>query len=559
MKKLLAMVLALCMVLSMTACGSSNSTNASPQSTESVKEALENQQSQQGLEDVNNVNNSVVRDQITIGWVATTSLTPWGTKNNTPGNYEVYEMLYECDAKGNIFPLLADASYEGSFMPGCDHEPDSGVYTVKIYDYIKDHKGNAITASDVAYSYMYQYENEETSGWGKLISVEAPDDTTVVFNFESELKNLGELENIFCRCFIVDEDAHKNSDSQLNAEMIGTGPYKFVSYVSGSTLTLEKNEDYWQKPELCRQEQQANVKTIVYQFITESAQNVIALKTGAVDFVHDLDSNSSLDFADGGEFADQYNVYTYSAKFVYYLTPNCSKDSICNDLNMRLAILNAVDQDGLITALGGTNVRAYAYVSDYYSDYDMVDWAGMDNYNTRTSVDSAKVQEYLKAANYNGEKLVLVCNNQNDMATVIAAQMAAQGINVEVQSLDTSSYRAAVSASSGWDLDLGRMAGDYNVTVWSHGFSFANTGDGDHASNWTYDKAWDDQLNLCCTAEGHTAENMQKWWQMAVDNAYTMGLFTMNTYDIIPEDMTYVALGDKLTPLPGACSFAAQN
>ena len=104
---------------------------------------------------------------------------------------------------------------------------------------------------------------------------------------------------------------------------------------------------------------------------------------------------------------------------------------------------------------------------------------------------------------------------------------------------------------------VGMMAGDYNVTVWQHGFSFANNGDGDHTSNFVYDKDWDDLLNLCCTEEGHTSANLQRWWQMAVDNAYTMGLYTGNNYVVMPEDMTYFCQGDKLTMLPGACTYAA--
>lgn len=558
MKKLIAILLALCMVLSLAACGGSGASNTPAEPTDSVKEQLENQENQDSLENIENADNTYIKDEITIAWKTATSLTPWGTSNDTPGNYEVYEMLYECDAKGQIYPLLADATYEGNFMPGCDHEAGSGVYTVKIYDYIKDHQGNAITAEDVAYSFMYQFENESTSGWGDLVSVEAADPTTVVFTFTEDQNGLGELNNILCRCFIVDEEAHNASSSGLVNEMCGTGPYKFDSYVSGSTLTLVRNADYWQtNEELRRQEQQANVEKIVYQFIDESAQRVVALKTNAVDFVHELDSNSSLDFADGGEFADQYNVYTYQAKFVNYLTPNCSPESLCSDVNLRLAILNAIDQDGLITALGGTNTRIYSYCSGYYSDYDMVDWAAMDNYNTRTSVDPEVVKGYLEAANYNGEKLVLITAGGADAAAIIAAQLAAHGINVEVQALDFSSARAAEGDPKAWDLNLGMMAGDYNVTVWLHGFSFQNTAEGDHSANFVYNKEWDDLLNLCCTGDGHTAENLQAWWQMTVDNAYTMGLYTGNIYDVIPEDMTYVALGDKLTPLPGACTFAA--
>lgn len=560
MKKFLALSLAACMIVGLVACGSQDNTPDDNSATQenTARETLENQENQAALEDASNADNTVTRDKITLAWATATSLTNWGTNNDTPGNYEVYEMLYECDRNGTMYPLLADGTYDGSFLPGCDHEEGSGVYTVKIYDYIYDHNGNHVTAEDVAFSFLYQLNNESTSGWGDMVNVEAADETTVVFTFSQEQNNLGAIENIFCRCFIVDQESFESDPSGLVNTMCGTGPYKFDSYVSGSTLTIVRNEDYWQKDELRRQEQQANVETIVYQFIDESAQRVVALQTGAVDFVHDLDSESALNnFADGKQYADQYNIYTYEAKFVNYINPNCNEASICSDINMRLAIFNSIDQDGLITALGGTGTRAYSYVSSYYPDFDFVDWAGLDNYNTRTSVDSELVKSYLEAAGYNGETVHLIIAGNSTPADVVAAQLQAQGINVDVQALDFSSSRDVEADPTAWDLEMGMMAGDYNVTVWQHGFDFANSPEGNRAANFSTDKEWNDLLGLCITGEGHTPENMAAWWQMAVDNAYTMGLYTGNTYDIVPEDTTYVCLGDKLTPLPGACTYAA--
>ncbi len=60
------------------------------------------------------------------------------------------------------------------------------------------------------------------------------------------------------------------------------------------------------------------------------------------------------------------------------------------------------------------------------------------------------------------------------------------------------------------------------------------------------------------TEEGHTAENMQKWWDHCAANAYGMGLYNGTMYDVVPADMTYVCQGDKQVPLPGACTYAAQ-
>lgn len=560
MKKLIALLLALAMVFALAACGGKTDDNsANSQNSSDVKDQLDNQEIQQSQQEGPKQDETYVRDEIVLSWDSATSLVPWGTRNNTPGNYEVYEMLYECDAKGEMYPLLADATYEGSYMPGMDHEAGTGVYTVKIYDYIKDHAGNAITASDVAYSFNYQFENESTSGWNDFQGAEATDDTTVVLTFAKEQSDVGQLLNVICRCFIVSEKAHTESDSKLANEMIGTGPYKMESYTSGSEVVLVKNDNYWQtNEELRHQESQANVEKIVYKFIDEASQRVIGLKTGDLDYGYNMSADDVADFMDGGEYADQYNVYSYAQKFVYALHPNCDSSNIMSDVNMRLAVFNAIDQDGLITALGGTNVRLNGYASSYYSDYDWVAYDSMDNYNTKTGVDSDAVKSYLEAAGYQGQTLRLyAASNLSDAATIVAAQLTAQGISCEATALDTNSYNAILADASSWDLVIQTMAGDFNVTVWSHGFAYANTATADHTMFFQTDDEWEAMLNTCLTEAGHTPENMTAWWNHAVENAYVMSLYTGNQFDIIPEDMTYYCLGDKLTPLPGASTYAA--
>jgi ABC-type transport system substrate-binding protein len=179
----------------------------------------------------------------------------------------------------------------------------------------------------------------------------------------------------------------------------------------------------------------------------------------------------------------------------------------------------------------------------------------MDNYNTRTAVDAAKVKEYLDAAGYKGEKLVLLTSDNPDPANVIAGMLTQQGINVEVKALDNASANALMAETEGWDLLFGRMAGDYNVTVWQHGFSYGNTPTGDRTMYHLVDDEWEEMLNTCLDQEGHTPENMKAWWEHCAKNAYAMGLYTGVTYDIMPEDMVFLTFGDKLTALTGASIY----
>lgn len=562
-KKWISVILATSMVLSLMACGSTGGAESGTTESEAAVSAEDETstaaaESSVSLTDKANIDNSVERDSITIGWQDATTLAPWGTNNDTPGNYEVYEMLYECTSTGERYGVLADES-KGSFNPGCDHEDGTGIYTVYIYDYIVDHAGNPVTASDVAFSYNYQFNNETTSGWDDFVEASAVDDYTVQFEFTKEQSNLGWFDNFFCRCFIVNEDSYNASPSKISTDMCGTGPYKFVTYTSGSNLVLEKNEDYWQKDELRHQEQQANVKKLTFQFVSENVQRVNGVATGSLDMVQDMAFESITDFVDGGQYADKANVQVYSQKFIFYLDSNCSEDSPMHDENLRKAVYYAIDQDGIVTALGGSFSRLYAYANDYYSDYDMVDWENVDTYNSKKSVDADTVKQYLDASDYNGEPLTLmVMSTYADAATIMAAQLAAYGINVELLQVDNATANATQADSTAWDMLFGMMAGDYNVQAWLHDFSYNNSATGDRTTTFIVDDEWNDLLNLCNTEEGHTAENMLAWWKMATEHAYTMGVFAGNNYNIVPEDCVYVCQGDKLRFLPGACCFKAQ-
>ena len=514
-------------------------------------------QNNSSVTDENVVNNGFVKDEITLAFTGATSLTPWGTTNATPGNFSVYECLFEVTAHGDVFAVLADES-RGEFG-GYDHEEGSGVYTVYIYDYIKDHKGRHVTADDVVFSYTHQFERETTSGWGDFVSAKAIDDTTIEFTFTEDQSNLGEFVNFFGRCFIVDEETWSESPTNLIAEMIGTGPYVMENYVSGSSLTLRANPDYWQTNEEFRhQAQRANVDKIVYQFIDEAATRIMSLKAGDIDISDDIASVNTVDFLDGGSYGDQFDVYTYMTKEIGSFWLNCSPESVCGDVNMRKAIYYAVDVDGLVALNGGTDVRGHTYGTSYYSDY-YEEWESMENYNTYAGQEGRAelVKSYLDAAGYDGTPLVFIYQaDQADVATIIINMLSNHGIKVTAHGTDHAGASSLEADPTGWDMEFGKWAGDYNAQAWLHAYDWANTADGDHTTNFIYDQEWQDLLMQVQTQDGHTYENLTRWLEIMYENAYGMNLYCQTKNIVYPNDVEYLYRNDKLHILPGACVYA---
>ncbi len=538
MKKLVTLLLALVMVLTLAACGGSGD----PQNSNVTADG---------------------KTRIAVAVDSASSLTPWGTANNTPGAYEVYEMLYECDSTGHMYALLADGNFDGGFeysgaiLPGIEHEAGSAVYDIHIHDCIYDHSNNHITADDVVFSYNWQKDNEAVSGWGEFVSVEKVSDYVVRFTFTQEQTTIGGLIDVFCRCYIVSQKSFEDSGDQLVNKMCGTGPYKFVSYSPNTELVIEAYPNYWQlKAGLTpRPEQQQNVDIIDMKMITESAQKVIGLRTGSIDAVYTIDANDAKTFKGKAE----HQIITYASNFVFNATFNCDPASVCADVNMRLAIANAIDLDNLVMMMGGNDTRLYAYACDYYSDYSYVDWAGMDNYNTKAGVDKDLVKSYLDKAGYNGETVMIITTTMGTAAEIIVGQLMACGINAEIKQLDMTTATTVSGNPTQWTINLGQMAGSFLPVVWAHGFETSNVDTGDsndvRTANFVRDPEWQRLLEVCNTIDGHTTENMQAWWQRCVDNVYAMGLYTGTTYMVMPANMTKCVMGDKQTFLPGACTY----
>ena len=551
MKKTISILLVLGMLLAMlTGCGKSQQSNPGNQTDLTG-------QNDETVMSGDAVNNGYIKDEITVAFTGATSLTPWGTTNSTPGNYSVYESLFQVTGNGEMFAVLADES-RGEFG-GYDHVPGTGVYTVYIYDYIKDHNGNHVTADDVVFSFTHQAEKEVTSGWGDFVSCKAIDDTTIEFTFTEDQSNLGEFVNFFARCFIVDEETWNDSPTNLLAEMIGTGPYKMEKYVSGSSLTLVANPDYWQtNAEYRHQAQMANVNKIVYQFIDEAATRIMNLKSGDVDISDGITTINTVDFLDGAEYGDKYNVYCYMGKELGSFWLNCSPESLCGNLDMRKAIYYAVDVDGLVALLGGSDVRGKGYASSYYSDY-YTEWEALENYNTYAGTQAERaelVKEYLDKAGYKGEELLFIYQaDQADIATVIIGMLSGHGINIKAHGTDHAGAVSLEADPTAWDMEFGRWAGDYNVQAWLHAYDWANTADGTHTVNYIYDQEWQNLLMEVQTEEGHTYENMTKWLQIMYDNAYGMNLFCATKNIVYPADIEYLYRNDKLHIIPGACVY----
>jgi peptide/nickel transport system substrate-binding protein len=130
--------------------------------------------------------------------------------------------------------------------------PDGRTYTFKIRQGIRFHDGSPLTAADVKASYdkiIFPPEGVRSTrrtSYSAVERVEAADAGTVVFRLKfpsaALLANLASPWNVIYPKKYLDQDPN-----YFKTHVVGSGPFKFKSYVHGSTFEGERNPDYFIK------------------------------------------------------------------------------------------------------------------------------------------------------------------------------------------------------------------------------------------------------------------------------------------------------------------------
>ena len=145
---------------------------------------------------------------------------------------------------------------------------DGLVWTFHLRNDVKFTDGEALTASDVVFTFMTAKQSQSSLDLTFLDKAEAPDDFTVVFTLKQPTSS---FLNTVAMVGIVPEHAYADD---YGSHPIGSGPFKFVQWNRQEQLILEANPDYYG--------QVPAIQKIVMVFQDEDAA-FAAVKAGQVD------------------------------------------------------------------------------------------------------------------------------------------------------------------------------------------------------------------------------------------------------------------------------------
>ena len=179
-------------------------------------------------------------------------------------------------------------------------QPDPLTYIVKVRPGVHWHdkppmNGRVLTADDIVINYHRITGTgsgfTEPSDFALSLnlpfdSITATDDSTVVFKLKEP--NLGGLAAILdgnIAWIYPPEVIKEHGDVTDWRNLVGTGPMMLTDWVEGSSVTWDKNPDYWGYDEKYPENRLPYSDRLRVLFVNEVATRLAALRTGKIDYI----------------------------------------------------------------------------------------------------------------------------------------------------------------------------------------------------------------------------------------------------------------------------------
>ncbi|MBW8771914.1 MAG: ABC transporter substrate-binding protein [Gemmatimonadetes bacterium] len=360
----------------------------------------------------------------------------------------LYDGLTQFDQDGHLVPALASR---------WEIDAAGTTYTFHLRPGIKFHDGAALTARDVAASWLRALDPKTGGGraWPLLPiagakefvagtattipGIRVADDTTLVVRIDAPL-------SVFPKLIAMPVAAV--APSPLPADFadhpVGSGPWRFAAWEHGSELRFARNPDYWGA-------EKAEAESIRVRIIPEAL-------TVAAEYESGLLHVAEVPFSETARWEQSHpaELQRRAAIRQLYVAINTTRGPL-KDVRVRQALNYATDGETILrTVMGGRGVRTGGALPPGLAGYDST----LRPY----PFDVAKAKALLAAAGHpNGIDLELWRTGRSEyarLAVSLQQSWAEAGIRVTILERDGPTARAA-SAKGDADLFLTDWYADY--------------------------------------------------------------------------------------------------
>lgn len=290
------------------------------------------------------------KDDIVVALSADiTSLDPQGhndTKSETV-SFLLFNRLFRLNTDFEVIPDLAE-SWE---------QPSDTEWVIKIKEGVLFHDGTEMTSDDVKFSLERSQQMPKVQQvLSEVESVEVVDKYTVKVTTKSPFAPF--LYTLVHAGTSIMPKAYAESGDDF-ANPVGSGPYKFVEWISGDKVVVEKNENYFDS------ENMGASSKITFRVIPEGTSRTIALETGEVDAVMELQALDSSKIEENPNLA----LYEKPSTSIAWFGMNTEKAPFDN-IKVRQAVQYAIDKEAVLTvAVDGAGIVAKSVMAPSFLGY----------------------------------------------------------------------------------------------------------------------------------------------------------------------------------------------
>ena len=335
-----------------------------------------------------------------------------------------------------VFEKLVDLEPNGEFKGVLAESwdlPDETTIIFHLRKNVKFHNGDPMTAEDVKWSLIRAIESPYVGSKVSFIDKDAfkiIDDNTIEIHYS--YPNASALYGFQqAGASILPSKLYANAESsEISANPIGTGPYKFVEWKISESVSFTRFDDYFLGP--------AKIKNVTYKIIPEGSARTIALQAHEIDYAVSVDTN------DADLVLNDTSLQTVFLDGISHswLCINNDVKPFDNQL-VRKAMNAAINKEDVVTVA----FNGYAIAAPGQTPYGML---GFDS----TGYDTYDVELAKKYAAESGEDLSkvtfeVICSDDTKRRAGQVVQDCLNtnlGMTVELVSMDLATYLSETAA-----------------------------------------------------------------------------------------------------------------
>lgn len=377
--------------------------------------------------------------------------------DNTAGAGQGVTQALHGDVYEGLFRLTDDGEVDNLLAQDYSVSDDGLTYTFELRGSVTFHSGATLTAEDVVHS-IERFIAPDSSASRKnelspIEQVEAVNDTTVQVRLSSRSIS---LPYNLSYVWVVNRNAE-----DLTSRADGTGPYVFDNWRRGSTLSLNRYDDYWGEP--------PTNGRVVYHYFSDATALSNALLTGSIDIITSIQSPDLLSqFTDNPEFSVREGNST-TKQLMAFNTRVAPFDNV----DVRRAVSMAIDDEAVLNAIWGD----YGMVIGSFvppTDPWYLDLTDVNAY------DPDRAEELLAEAGYqDGFSFTLDTPNYSPHPTVaefIKSELEEVGIEVDINIITANEWYTKIYQAQNFDATLQEHVNNRDIVFY-----------GDPDFYWGYD------------------------------------------------------------------------